>query len=113
MKKRIVLLTVAAMMALMMAMSGVALAQADVCVSIKGETKAQKGNSVCESDTTSRAIAIKDSQANADFGSDAKAINGSDAIARFDSTATATNDGQANANDNCTATAQNGEDVIC
>jgi hypothetical protein len=109
MRRILLVLTVAAMMA----MSGVALAQGDVCVSIKGEEKMQKGASICESDTTSRAKAIKGSQANADFGSDAKAINGSDALASDDSTAAATNDGQANATDNCTATAQNGENVSC
>jgi len=50
MKKRIlVLLAVAAMMALMMALSEAALAEADVCVSIKGDPKVDEGASSCVS----------------------------------------------------------------
>jgi hypothetical protein len=66
MKRILVLLTVAAMMALMMAVSGVAAAQGgDVCVSNKGETKVQKGDSTCSSDATSHAVATKGSSATA------------------------------------------------
>jgi hypothetical protein len=56
MKRILVLLTVTAMMALMMTVSGVAAAQggADVCVSNKGETKVQKGDSECGSDAVRR-----------------------------------------------------------
>ena len=51
MLKRIGLM-VAAMMALMLALSGAALAQeapggGDVCVSIKGDTKVDKGETTC------------------------------------------------------------------
>ena len=78
MKRILVLSTVAAMMALMMAMSGVALAQgsADVCVSNKGETKVDKGDSTCFSDSTSHAVAHNDSTALAFDTCTAKANNG-------------------------------------
>jgi hypothetical protein len=59
MNKRILMLL---MTALMMTVSGVALAQgADVGVSNKGETKVQKGDSTCSSDATSHAVAHNDS----------------------------------------------------
>ena len=54
------LLTV--MMAAMVAFSGAALARGgDVCLSIKGQPKVQKGDSICESDSTSKAVAVDDS----------------------------------------------------
>src|SRR5919107_50733 len=80
MKRILVLLTVGAMIASIMALfSGVALAQggADVCVSNKGETKVDKGDSTCSSDSTSHAVAHNDSQASADDNSQAKANNSS------------------------------------
>lgn len=69
------LLTV--MMAAMVAFSGAALAQGgDVCVSIKGQPKVQKGDSICESDSTSKAVAVDDSDADADEGCTLTAHNG-------------------------------------
>jgi len=61
--KMLTVVVCAVMMAAMMAISGVALAQGgpDVCVSNKGETKVQKGDSTCSSDSTSHAVATKDS----------------------------------------------------
>ncbi len=79
MKARWLLLaTLAALVVGMMAVSGVALAQggADVCVSNKGQTKVQKGDSTCFSDATSHAVAHKDSDATAIGDSKAKAKNG-------------------------------------
>jgi hypothetical protein len=65
-RKMLTVVVSAVMMAAMMAISGVALAQgADVCVSNKGETKVQKGASSCSSDSTSHAVAHKDSSATA------------------------------------------------
>jgi hypothetical protein len=65
MKRRsILLVTVALMMvAWMMALSGAALAQGgDVCVSNKGDTKVDRGDSTCSSDETSRAVAVNFTQ---------------------------------------------------
>src|SRR5918995_3581979 len=95
MKRILVLMTATAMMAAMMAMPGVALAQGgDVCFIKNGETKVQKGTtSSCTTDSTSTAFALKDS--------DATAFSGSKA--------TSTNDSEAIAFGNCTATAHNGE----
>src|ERR671910_1155385 len=75
MRRFLVLLTVAAMMlAVMMALSGVAQAQGgDVCVSLQGETTVQMGTSTCTSDATSHAVAVNDSEAVAQFGSNAVA----------------------------------------
>ena len=71
------LLTVVALMVVMVALSGAALAQggADVCVSNKGENKVQKGDSTCVSGPTSHAVATNDSCATA-VGTNAKAKNG-------------------------------------
>jgi hypothetical protein len=66
-------------------------------VSIKGDTKVDKGESGCRSDETSKAVAVNDSYANAIFGSDATAVNDSVAWARQD----------------CVATAHNGEGEFC
>ena len=79
MRRMLLLMTVAATMALMMAISGVAVAQGgDVCVSNKGETKVQKGDSSCFSDATSHAVATNGSQAGAVDDSKANAHNGED-----------------------------------
>ena len=52
----LMLATLATLVVGMMALSGAALAQgADVCVSNKGETKVDKGDSTCSSDSTSHA----------------------------------------------------------
>src|ERR687897_161712 len=76
MKRIMVLLAATAMLAAMMAIPGVALAQGgDVCVSIKGDEKAQKGSSTCFSDSTSQAVAVNDSEAIAGLNSKATAIN--------------------------------------
>ena len=65
------------LMALMMAVSGVAAAQGgDVCVSNKGETKVQKGESSCNSDSTSHAVATNDSSTSAVGGCNTTAHNG-------------------------------------
>jgi hypothetical protein len=73
----------------MMALSGVALARGgDVCVSVKGETKVDRGESTYGSSDTSHAVAFDDSKA------------------------TATNNSFAEAFD-CTATAHNGEGETC
>jgi len=85
--------------ALMMTLFGVALAQggADVCVSNKGETKVQKGDSTCSSGATSHAVATKDSSATSvGFDNKASATNGSDATS---------------VGSDCTAKAHNGEHV--
>jgi hypothetical protein len=114
----LMLATLAALVVGMMAVCGVALAQggADVCVSNKGETKVQKGDSTCFSDSTSHAVATNDS--------DATAIGDSNkANAHNDSSATSVGTGnktQAN-NDSCATSvgagnktqAQNGEHVNC
>jgi type 1 fimbria pilin len=97
MKRIMLLVTVAAMMAAMLALSGAALAQGDVCVSIKGETPVDKGDSECFSDTTSQAVAVNDS--------DALAIN--------DSNAVAVNKAWAIGLQDCTVTAQNGDIDVC
>ena len=135
MRRRIsVLLAMAVMLALMVGLSGAALAQPggggpDVCVSIKGDTKVDKGESGCRSDETSKAVAVNDSYANAIFGSDATAVNDSVAFASDNGDATAINDSYADASDNsdatavndsvawarqdCVATAHNGEGEFC
>jgi redox-regulated HSP33 family molecular chaperone len=100
MRRAVLLLTV--MAACLVMASGVALAQeapggGDVCVSIKGDTKVDKGASECSSDETSKAVAVKDSSAFAEDDSKARATNNSSALAFF----------------GCTATAQNGELVGC
>jgi hypothetical protein len=114
-RRILVLFDLAAMMALMMAVCGVALAQggADVCVSNKGETKVQKGDSICFSDSTSHAVAHNDGQAFASDNSKAKAQNDSIASASDNSQAQANNSSEARAFDNCSAKAQNGEQEIC
>ena len=98
-KRILVLLTVAAMMALMMALSDAALAQPDVCVSVKGgEEKVQKGTSTCFSDSTSQSVAV----------------NGSTSLALDSSTAVAVNDSLALALAECTiVTTQPGELDVC
>ena len=122
MKRNLVLVAVALMMALMMAVSGVALAQGgDVCVSNKGQTKDQRGTSTCSSDSISRALAVNESSATAVNNSQATAINNSVATASANSQATASagtyseatavNDSTAIALGNCTA--RNGETAKC
>jgi hypothetical protein len=61
MRRMLLLMTVGAMLAaLMITLSGVALAQGgDVCVSNKGDSKVDKGDSTCSSDSTSHAVATK------------------------------------------------------
>jgi hypothetical protein len=115
MKRRSILLVTSALMlvALMMAVSGAALAQGDVSVSNKGETKVQKGISTCGSDSTSHAVAHNDSEAFAVDDSNAKATNDSSVMAVDDGNAQAHKDSFAGAFGDCTATAQNGEDVTC
>ena len=105
------LVTVAAMIqvALLMALSGAALAQedrggADVCVSDRGETLIDIGTSNCFSDPTSQAVAVNDSEAIA--GSDSEAV-------AVDSTAFSDFDSEALAFDSCSATALNGELEFC
>ena len=94
MKKRIlVLLAVAAMMALMMALSEAALAEADVCVSIKGDTKVDEGASSCVSFPDSRAVAVNDSDAIALNNATAVAVNDSFALGVIDCTITVQNGG--------------------
>jgi uncharacterized protein (DUF2141 family) len=95
-KRILVLLTVAAMMALMMVLSEAALAKGDPCVSINGDYKVQKG-SICFSDTTSQAVAV----------------NSSNSLALNSSTAVAVNDSLALGLIDCTATAQNGDIDVC
>lgn len=85
------------MLAAMMALSKRSLAQGEVCVRIKGQTKVDRGASGCSSDSTFQAVAV----------------NGSIADAHNDSQATAVNDSTAGASSDCTATAQNGEVEIC
>jgi len=98
MKKRIlVLLTLTAMMALMMALSEAALAQADVCVSIQGDPKVDQGDSTCFSEETSKAVAV----------------NSSDAIALNNTTAVAVNDSYSLGVIDCTITTQNGGFDAC
>jgi hypothetical protein len=100
MKKRIlVLLALTAMMALMMALSEAALAEADVCVSIQGEPKVDKeGGSTCFSEDTSKAVAV----------------NSSDAVALINATAVAVNDSYALGVEDCTiVTTQPGEFDNC
>ncbi|HEV2123529.1 MAG TPA: hypothetical protein VGW38_12235, partial [Chloroflexota bacterium] len=124
----------AVMLAMMVALSGAALAQpggaADVCVSIKGDTKVDKGESECFSDETSKAVAVNNSLARAFFDdSKAHAVNNSTAEAFLNSKATAVNDSYAGADrnsratavndsaalafENCVATARNDEVEVC
>jgi hypothetical protein len=111
MRRMMVLLATTAMMVAMMAIPGVALAQSDVCVSIKGDVKhkSEGGTSTCSSDETSQAVAVDESHAVARNGSKATAINDSDALAFNNSNATAINESFACAINNGTATARNGE----
>jgi hypothetical protein len=101
MRRMLLLMTLGAMMAaLMMTLSGVALAQggADVCVSIKGEEKVDKGGSTCSSEDASKAVAV----------------NSSDAIALNDATAVALNDSYALGVIDCTiVTTQPGDFDAC
>jgi hypothetical protein len=111
MRRILLVLTVAAMMAaLMMSLSGVALAQGgDVCVSVKGEVRADSegGPSDCFSDSTSLAVAVNNSTAVALANSKAKAINNSQVFTGDDSKTTAINDSDAFALFNSEATAIN------
>ncbi len=52
-------------------------------MSIKGDTKVDKGESTCFSDTTSKAVAVNDSRAEASIDSKATAVNDCDATADF------------------------------
>jgi hypothetical protein len=112
MRRILLVLTVAAMLAVMMSLSGVALAQGcDVCVSIKGELKvnSEGGTSTCSSQpgTQSRAVAVNGSTAHASGDSTALAINTSVATASNGSDSKAINRSFANANVNSEATAIN------
>jgi hypothetical protein len=114
------LVTVAAMMAaLLMALSGAALAQearggGDVCVSDRGETLIDIGASSCYTGPASQAVAVNDSFAYSDFdGGEALAVNHSEALAEVDSEAVAVNHSDAFAFDSCSATALNGEVERC
>ena len=68
-----------------------------MCVSVKGDTRVDKGESGCVSDETLHAVAF----------------NGSEAVAIFDSRAQAVNDSEAIAVEDCTATAHNGALEVC
>ena len=110
------MVTVALMLALTLAVSGTALAQpggGDVCVSIKGDTKVDRGESECFSDPTSKAVVVNDSLAFAVDDSRAGATNDSLAAAGDDSRARATNGSRAFAEDDCNASANNGERERC
>ena len=97
MRRIILVVTVAAMMAaLLMALPGAALAD-DVCVSHEGETIYDSGPSRCSSDPTSQAVAVNYSFASAASDSEAVAVNHSFAYAE----------------DHCVATALNGEVESC
>jgi hypothetical protein len=97
-KRILVMLAVTAMLALMMVLSEAALAEADVCVSIKGEEKVDKGGSTCSSEDASKAVAV----------------NSSDAIALNDATAVAVNDSYALGVIDCTiVTTQPGDFDAC
>src|ERR671911_1223837 len=90
MKRIMFLLAATAMMAAMIAIPGVALAQGgDVCVSLQGETTVQMGTSTCTSDATSHAVAVNDSEAVAQFGSNAVAGNDSLALGVHEGTVAA------------------------
>src|SRR5918994_1416760 len=114
MKRILVLMTATAMLAAMIAIPGVALAQGgDVCFIKNGETKVQKGTtSSCTTDSTSTAFALKDSDATAFSGSKARAIKGSEAFAVVNSEATATNDSEARAEGSSEATATNDSEAV-
>src|SRR5918995_2444742 len=108
MKRIMFLLAATAMMAAMLAIPGVALAQGgDVCVSNKGDLKVQKGSSTCSSDSTSQAVAVNDSLAAAVDDSKATAVNDGLVDAFDNSEATAVNVSTAAAFDNSKATAVN------
>ena len=95
MKKRILLLlAVAAMIALMMALSEAALAEADVCVSIKGDPKVDQGGSTCSSVDTSKAVAVNSSDAIALNNATAVAVNDSYALGVIDCTIVTTQPGE-------------------
>ena len=84
-----------------------------MCVSIKGDTKVDKGDSICYSDIDAKAVAVNDSDALADDDAPlALAVNRSSAGGEDYGRATAVNDSFADAI-NCTATAQNGEAEVC
>src|ERR687897_392815 len=106
MKRIMFLLAATAMLAAMIAIPGVALAQdGDVCVSNKGDTKVQTGSSTCFSDSTSQAVAVDDSFAQAQDNSQAAATDGSEAQAYVNSEATATDGSVAYAQFDSQATA--------
>ena len=66
--------TAVLMIAISVAISGAAFAQGgDVCVSVKGDTKVQKGDAACLSDPSSKAVAVNGSAAVAGSGSHAVA----------------------------------------
>src|SRR5215216_4637048 len=98
------------MAALLMALSGAALAQdrggADVCVSDEGELLVDIGASNCFSDATSQAVAINDSGAPG-FDGEAVAVNHSLVFASFDSEAMAVNHSEATADFDSEAVAVN------
>jgi redox-regulated HSP33 family molecular chaperone len=95
MKKRILaLLTLTAMMALMIALSEAALAEADVCVSIQGDPKVDKGASTCFSEDTSKAVAVNSSDATALNDATAVAVNDSFALGVIDCTIVTTHPGE-------------------
>ncbi len=102
MERIILLVTVALVMAATVALSGAALAQpggaADVCVSIKGDTKVDRGDSFCSSDSTSKAVAT---------------TNDSFTFANDDSHARANNNSLAFAEGNCNVSANNREIETC
>ena len=128
MRRIMLLFTVAATMAAMMALPGAALAD-DVCVSHEGETIYDSGPSRCSSDPTSQAVAVNGSEASPQIDSEAVAANDSGAISAFggdafayndsaafaynDSEAVAVNHSVAFANADCSATALNGEEESC
>ena len=95
MRRLMVLVTVSAMMAAMIALSGAALAQPrggdDVCVSHEGETIYDNGASDCPSRPNSTAVAINNSFAFADDDGQAVAVDHSAADATIDSQAVAIN----------------------
>jgi hypothetical protein len=91
-RKMLSVVVSAAIMVAMMAMPGVALAQGgDVCVSIKGDEKVDKGDSECFSDETSKAVATKDSTAVAADNGKANAHNDGVAVGVDHGKAHATN----------------------
>ena len=97
MRRIMVLLAASAMMAAMLAMPGVALAEADVCVSIKGHTKVDEGASSCFSSPDSRAVAVNSSDALALNNATAVAVNDSFALGVIDCTIVTTQPGELDA----------------